>query len=1159
MKSTGRVRAALDRALLEKQQFRNEPIYCDARENGGKAADDVLLSGSDDEAYDSPTERRLRCEKQALRFIEGKPLNIFSAALRGPFDKESGWTNPWRSRSQRPAGDLKKRKVTAIEETPRPTKKKRAEVPNTQATKHAGCGDTTAKTNRYLRNWASSVVVPGSSFQYMDDEAASRVIDWAESIVAEDGDDATASAEGLDEQIPTQQGPTPPPSHLVTVGDATVETLSSPSVSNVASGSPTSKSIRVPSEHPKSSVAAPLSSPPASRGPTRSPLEVVPSTKSDKRSNASREQAITAPISSGSTELSPEALRIYREQTLQAANFNRTPLLEKGTPVQTTVIAAVAASLSSVRDADISYHTFSDRSFRFKSKKKLRRKSRRSTQRNVVSADPPNTENEGGKDLDSSRNRDATPSGPVQVDDCVTLPVDVQEPGSPHHDTTMGHDYEQIYVHSSILHDKSASSTPAPEIVGPDVTDKSDTSAPPSITAPRLPELRSPLNPGAFNLMGLGTFSWEKQQSQRSQSPLLAELPGMPRKLLWPRSLQQAPDTSSDPISLPPFEWTGPNSSASDIPVPPEPAQSQSRKSENTSVKRTTPDLDNCSATIVAQLEDSITAARKCDGMDSEKETLEETPNGPTVLLGSPAMPQARHCRTSSPVIELGSPVKPGECVPDNRCPIIQLGSPIKPTDQLSADARPTIELGSPVKPADTASDQQQSPWSKEATKTPQQPEEIAAGEVAGDSAESVSSKPQSPWAGITEIAPLTASIPKQTTTLAAKPQTLKVMATQELDNTDEQSPWAKGDSQVAAIVQPRLFNPLSSPAASPRLPEATELGFPSPRPLPDEGAEMIYSPRIPSTPTRYNSSLPTPEFTLSIKSFREFMTPSPVKQRTPLGPADSNGRLPSTQILAEAAASNPWTGPSFRKKIQKKKPKKTKRVSWAPLPGEEPASSPTSAECPASPGRSRPASPPPSSLIAPEEIPAENQKFGRHFAAVVANRRRRSGFARRRSSGMIDTPLARTPKAGVSLLPSASQQVCESPAPDAMAEAFIQADEGARAYSEGLEEAREELAEEGMEGLGNTGGAEEGMSDETPEEEEEQQETQQTVDDVTDVLDNLDDFLDRWDVNAELANIRAENKRKEKEKREKREKREANGGFPGLMDIGLMDVGVWD
>jgi hypothetical protein len=50
-----------DREWLHPENFNDEPIYCAAPQN----PDDIICHGSDDEAYESPNERRVRCEIQA--------------------------------------------------------------------------------------------------------------------------------------------------------------------------------------------------------------------------------------------------------------------------------------------------------------------------------------------------------------------------------------------------------------------------------------------------------------------------------------------------------------------------------------------------------------------------------------------------------------------------------------------------------------------------------------------------------------------------------------------------------------------------------------------------------------------------------------------------------------------------------------------------------------------------------------------------------------------------------------------------------------------------------------------------------------------------------------------------------------------------------------
>lgn len=62
------------------------------------APEDVLYYGSEDEDYDDPNTRRLRYEAAGQRFLTGAAPLLLSASLQGPFDQNSGWTNPWRSK-----------------------------------------------------------------------------------------------------------------------------------------------------------------------------------------------------------------------------------------------------------------------------------------------------------------------------------------------------------------------------------------------------------------------------------------------------------------------------------------------------------------------------------------------------------------------------------------------------------------------------------------------------------------------------------------------------------------------------------------------------------------------------------------------------------------------------------------------------------------------------------------------------------------------------------------------------------------------------------------------------------------------------------------------------------------------------------------------------
>jgi hypothetical protein len=69
----------------------------------------IVCEGSDDDYYNDPDERVRRSEIAGQRYLEGQIPVIFSASLRGPFSKESGWRNPWRSK-HRLEPDLKSQK-----------------------------------------------------------------------------------------------------------------------------------------------------------------------------------------------------------------------------------------------------------------------------------------------------------------------------------------------------------------------------------------------------------------------------------------------------------------------------------------------------------------------------------------------------------------------------------------------------------------------------------------------------------------------------------------------------------------------------------------------------------------------------------------------------------------------------------------------------------------------------------------------------------------------------------------------------------------------------------------------------------------------------------------------------------------------------------------
>jgi hypothetical protein len=177
--------------------------------------DDFL--GSDDELDDAGRDaRRRRVEKLAESYLQGKPLLILSASLRGPL--EDGWVNPWRKNRARasgaPASRVLSKRQTSIPEkvvletdlrTRRhserlPSENSRSEVPvtscnspSTKSVRGAECSSTSRsarkhsvpvqglqrseRSERKSRSPFKSKELPSSAANE-DSFAAPRTADW---------------------------------------------------------------------------------------------------------------------------------------------------------------------------------------------------------------------------------------------------------------------------------------------------------------------------------------------------------------------------------------------------------------------------------------------------------------------------------------------------------------------------------------------------------------------------------------------------------------------------------------------------------------------------------------------------------------------------------------------------------------------------------------------------------------------------------------------------------------------------------------------------------------------------------------------------------------------------------------------------------------------
>lgn len=133
-------------------------------ESLGTAPEDILYPGSDEEATSHErAKKRLRVEILGKQYLEGRPLFIQSAALRGPF--EDGWINPWASKKRVYGVEDVDRSSEALralgESLPRYAETEAEIVPSVESRMPAGLGY--GKLNERLENHDSS---PSQTFTH---------------------------------------------------------------------------------------------------------------------------------------------------------------------------------------------------------------------------------------------------------------------------------------------------------------------------------------------------------------------------------------------------------------------------------------------------------------------------------------------------------------------------------------------------------------------------------------------------------------------------------------------------------------------------------------------------------------------------------------------------------------------------------------------------------------------------------------------------------------------------------------------------------------------------------------------------------------------------------------------------------------------------------
>lgn len=334
-----------------------------------------------------------------------------------------------------------------------------------------------------------------------------------------------------------------------------------------------------------------------------------------------------------------------------------------------------------------------------------------------------------------------------------------------------------------------------------------------------------------------------------------------------------------------------------------------------------------------------------------------------------------------------------------------------------------------------------------------------------------------------------------------------------------QQSPWAKGGTDLPMPVITSNETTLNSSTSNLSLLAGQALAF-SPAPQTPWGGDRLRSP----------------EFTLSLKKFSDFMMPSPSKKRASSDRSILRGLRNTTRGSFGAPMS----------------PKLKRRVTFAPLPGEEAtvlaacgsenggiyveedvsyfdAKGNKTASIRITRSQTRAASPPPSDVpdASGDELPDHDHKFARHFQAVSRRKKEPTRKVQR-------------------LLPAESQQTNSSQAVDAMAEAFIQASQTRKKSCELVESVDDNtrLTQPSLEKDANPS-----IVDAV-----EQAENIEPVDDVSAVLDNIDDFLDNsWGFETSY-NANMEKEASTKQQAETVPSRFANVGDPMLT----MHANVW-
>ncbi|KAK3392276.1 hypothetical protein B0T20DRAFT_382919 [Sordaria brevicollis] len=1034
------------------EAFPDEPVYSEALH----APEDVLYSGSEDEAYNSSTERRERYEEKGQRFLQEKPLFLLSASLRGPFTKESGWQNPWRSQpgrkrksaTDRTTATLAEEESIVIAATPTILESalRGGEKPSFvhEEEEEDSSSSSSPTPHRYLdddvlddiKTWQDGVAKEPSlddPFDESDEPSSpdtaenaeveitprthgSRSIIVSSSVVGQHDDDEDSvendeDSARQDDEVSlgvNEQGEAEAigvddddDSSLTELDDEEIEELSmEKEFENESKDNKISEEDSDNEEEAEDQpISASLPARPSSdyNSPSKRPTTSQPLPQSRGKLNFQRREQLEF-LPADTVDLSPVAVQVFQE-SLRSNDFFSPSWRARERRKQGNLLPGLVDATLADGNAAQNPSSRSSRSMHASVLNSTLQHEGRTGENGSVTLDQQTIEYD-------PMSVDNQPPEPEETKDSPNQPsevsghrqqVTVPQPGSPS-PITSATDLPQSDGH--IIHT-------APEPT--DAEQKSHTTEP---TSPSSTKLSSPVT----------SF-----QEEEEEEPIKEPVKNV-RKLLWPKSRRQAAAQKSTPGKPPEI----PSAAASDIQRGP-PASQNGSVSASSEHHEGPDSLENFTAD--QQLRD-----------EAAHNTLDS--QSPSRFLQSQPLPEAT-------VSE--------ESVYDDTINQVRLEWPVEASSlphQSQVQTQRSLAMESTQEPSIHHSRRQRvSPRKAKRIADVMDLRHITNPASRNTSPLRPSDSQKSPAKLLevpVQVQPRPSATPEAPVNPSPRRSQLSLMASQALAQViqpvTQQSPWAKGDSQITALPpapEPRVFNPVSSPLSSPGSSshfvdmEDSALPVASKPPVPDNEQQPTEenmaeqparaqtpqaeaeAPHPPSTPETKRSSLPTPEFTMSIKSFKHFMTPSP--QRPAKRPRFSlgDGRLPDTQALEEAVAANPWDssrlepGTAQRPEMMAATTRKRKRVTWAPLPGEADYFDPDmdiDMEDPDQPSslngtknqrpRSilstsalisyrtgvprRAASPPPPTFSMPsvDALPKESQKFGKHFAAVSGRRR---------------------------------------------------------------------------------------------------------------------------------------------------------------------------